>query len=305
MHKGLNFTAIDFETATSARTSACSLGLAVVENGQLIETKSWLIRPEPFEMNFFNERIHGISLDMLKDQPTFGELWPEIAPYVTNQMLVAHNALFDIDVLHKITQQFDIRFKTKEYFCTYTSCSWCWPELERFKLDYVARFLGIQLKHHDALSDATASAHIAVAMAKKTKTYDIRKLKKTFPSKFPRVTNRAPGQKADRSKSALWRGSSIPADLTELQYAGSNMEQLHWAGKRFCVTGTFQHFPDREQLIETLRNKGAIQQTYISPKTEIVLLGENAGPAKVRKIVEYQKSGIPILVFPESHFQDL
>ncbi|PWJ59470.1 DNA polymerase-3 subunit epsilon [Dyadobacter jejuensis] len=302
MQPGLNFTAIDFETATAARTSACSLGLVVVRNGQIVETKSWLIKPEPFEMNFFNERIHGISLAMLKDQQNFGTLWPEMEPYLTNQTLVAHNASFDIDVLHKITKQFRINFRTKDQFCTYTSCSWCWPELDRFKLDHVSRFLNIDLKHHDALSDAIASARIAIAMALKIEAKDIRTLKKAFPSKLPRVSNRPPGS---GSKKTFWQATSAPADLSELQYSGAGLQQLQWKGKRFCVTGTFKQFPDRDHLVERLVSRGAIRQSYISPKTQIVLLGENAGPAKVRKIVEFQKSGIPILVFPESHCQDL
>jgi hypothetical protein len=44
--QGLNFIAIDFETATGKRASVCEAGICVVKDGKVVETKSWLVRPE-------------------------------------------------------------------------------------------------------------------------------------------------------------------------------------------------------------------------------------------------------------------
>ena len=46
MDDKLNFIAIDFETATGKRASICEVGICVVRNGEIIETKSWLVQPE-------------------------------------------------------------------------------------------------------------------------------------------------------------------------------------------------------------------------------------------------------------------
>ena len=43
--QGLNFIAIDFETATGKRASVCEAGICVVKDGKVVETKSWLVRP--------------------------------------------------------------------------------------------------------------------------------------------------------------------------------------------------------------------------------------------------------------------
>ena len=43
----MNFIAIDFETANSSRSSICSMGVAIVENGKLIDTEHFLIKPTP------------------------------------------------------------------------------------------------------------------------------------------------------------------------------------------------------------------------------------------------------------------
>ena len=45
-----NFTAFDFETANYKRSSACAIGLVKVENGVIVEEKSFLIKPQP---NYF------------------------------------------------------------------------------------------------------------------------------------------------------------------------------------------------------------------------------------------------------------
>jgi DNA polymerase III subunit epsilon len=41
----MSWVAIDFETANETRASACALGVAIVEAGEVIDRASWLIRP--------------------------------------------------------------------------------------------------------------------------------------------------------------------------------------------------------------------------------------------------------------------
>lgn len=42
----INFIAIDFETATSKRASICEMGICVVRQEEIVETRSWLVRLE-------------------------------------------------------------------------------------------------------------------------------------------------------------------------------------------------------------------------------------------------------------------
>ena len=62
-----DFTAIDFETANPAMDSACQLGLAVVQNGVIVERRDWLICPptERFDFTY----IHGITWRDVADTP--------------------------------------------------------------------------------------------------------------------------------------------------------------------------------------------------------------------------------------------
>ena len=52
------FVAIDFETATHRRDSACAVGLAVSRNGRIVAIRSFLIRPPTAHFSF--TEIHGL-----------------------------------------------------------------------------------------------------------------------------------------------------------------------------------------------------------------------------------------------------
>lgn len=81
----MNFTAIDFETANSGRSSACALGLVQVRDGIVTAEHNWLIDPQqPFDG--MNIAIHGITPSMVRDQPTFAELWPTVEPLLQGRL---------------------------------------------------------------------------------------------------------------------------------------------------------------------------------------------------------------------------
>lgn len=161
----MNFTAIDFETATSDFTSVCSLGLCVVEDNEVVERKEILVKPEPFEFNQYNIKIHGITPEMVADKPTFDEYWNEIRPYIENRMVIAHNAGFDVRVLCKTLERFGIEFPTFDYLCTVKLSQKAYPELESHKLNNLCSALGINFNHHMAYDDAYACAKAFLRMA--------------------------------------------------------------------------------------------------------------------------------------------
>lgn len=81
----MNFTAIDFETANSGRSSACALGLVQVRDGIVTAEHNWLIDPQqPFDG--MNIAIHGITPSMVRGQPTFAELWPTVEPLLQGRL---------------------------------------------------------------------------------------------------------------------------------------------------------------------------------------------------------------------------
>lgn len=161
----MDFTAIDFETASSEYTSVCSLGLCVVENDRITERKEILVRPDPFEFNSFNIKIHGITPDMVYDMPTFDMYWKEIKPYIENRMIIAHNASFDVRVLCATLEHFGIALPVFDYLCTVRLSQKAYPELESHRLNNLCSALGISFNHHHAYDDAYACARALLRMA--------------------------------------------------------------------------------------------------------------------------------------------
>jgi len=88
----MDFLALDFETANEQDISACEIGIAVVRNYKIVESKSWLIRPPRMQFNAFNSKLHGIKESDVKDERNFQELWTELQLYFTDELLIAHNA---------------------------------------------------------------------------------------------------------------------------------------------------------------------------------------------------------------------
>lgn len=159
-----SFLAIDFETANQSRDSACSVGLVRVENAKIVHQSVHLIRP-PYR-DFIFTYIHGISWSDVAREPDFKALWKVISPLFKGiGYLAAHNASFDSSVLRACTQRYGISTPDLPFTCSMKLARSQW-ELRPTKLPDVCRHLGIELKHHDALSDALACAQIVMAADK-------------------------------------------------------------------------------------------------------------------------------------------
>jgi DNA polymerase III subunit epsilon len=158
-----NFTAIDFETASRRSDSACQLAAVVVRNGKITAESKWMIRPEPCYFSPANIEIHGITPRCVRDAQTFGQLWPEIANSLDSDVLVAHNASFDIGVLLSCLAAHGHPASDIEFTCTRAIARRTWPHLPRFGLKPLASWLGIRFQHHDALEDSIACAKILLA----------------------------------------------------------------------------------------------------------------------------------------------
>ena len=159
----MKFTVIDFETANSKRSSACALGIVVVENGLVIEENAWLIKPSDMYFDNMNIAIHGISPQQVMHKSEFDILYNNIfKKYLENQLVLAHNASFDMSVLRACLNEYNIPFPSLEYLCTVKLSQKLWPNLINFKLNTVSKYLRFDFKHHDAFDDARACANIAI-----------------------------------------------------------------------------------------------------------------------------------------------
>lgn len=164
---------IDFETANSSPLSACSVGLVVFLDGEVVFEYESLIKPpkEFSKFNYFNTTIHNIYENDVTYEKTWKEIYPILVPYLKNSLLVAHNARFDMRVLKALNEFYDIKQPDANYFCSVELSRQMLPYLSNHKLNTVSDFLEIELDHHNAKSDAVACAMIVqkcMIMSKQT-----------------------------------------------------------------------------------------------------------------------------------------
>ncbi len=159
--QGLNFVAIDFETATGERASICEAGICLVRDGKIVETRSWLVRPQGNAYSYWNVRIHGIRPADTMNSPEFPEVWGEICGYLEDcPVLVAHNAAFDIGCIRRSLELYALEKPDITYYCSLRAAR----RLYGFgcnTLDYLCDRFDIPCgRHHRAGDDAEMCARL-------------------------------------------------------------------------------------------------------------------------------------------------
>ncbi|WP_433228566.1 exonuclease domain-containing protein [Actinomadura formosensis] len=168
-----SWVAIDFETANALRGSPCSVGLAKVKEGRIVEEWSSLIKPPDGHDHFdaYNVGIHGITADRVRDAPGWPETLERIVQFAGDTPFVAHNAAFDIGVLADACRASGLPVPDLRFACTLVVARRAWTGLLAYKLPVLADALGIELpRHHDAGDDARAAAQVMLAALKRQGT---------------------------------------------------------------------------------------------------------------------------------------
>lgn len=171
----LDFTAIDFETANSSNASACAVGLVRVRDGRVVETAGWLIRPPAGHDVFFelNVRIHGIRPEDVAGAATWTEQLSRLASFAGDDVLVAHNAGFDMAVLKRACDATGDDCPPYRYACSLQVARKVY-RLESYRLPFVAAEAGFaDFPHHNATADALACAHVMIDAARRVGAADI------------------------------------------------------------------------------------------------------------------------------------
>ncbi len=150
--------AVDVETPNGRDAAICQIGIVVAEYGDIIKTESYLVDPEvPFDP--VNIAIHGITPADVEGAPNFPTLWPRIAAYFTDSVVVAHNAPFDLGMICGTLERYGIPVPEIACCCTVQMARrrFARETYGSYRLDTLCAAFDIPLvDHHDALCDALA-----------------------------------------------------------------------------------------------------------------------------------------------------
>lgn len=160
-----DFAAIDFETANGYMCSVCSVGVVIVEDARIVDSYYHLIQPTPNFYTQWTTTVHGLTRQDTDDEPTFPDVWADIAPMIRHIPLVAHNKAFDENCLKAAFQAYEMEYPDYPFLCTLTGARRNIRKelLPNYQLQNVAHYCGYDLRnHHNALADAEACAQIAM-----------------------------------------------------------------------------------------------------------------------------------------------
>lgn len=154
------FIVFDVETPNHLNNRMSAIGITVVQNGKITQSTGTLINPETY-FEDFNVALTGITPEEVKDAPTFPALWDSVKDVFENNLLIAHNAQFDMSVLAKCLVDYDLPHPDfLKYACTCKMSKIFRPGMEHHGLHDMCKYFNIPLDHHKADSDALACAEI-------------------------------------------------------------------------------------------------------------------------------------------------
>ena len=171
------FVVFDLETTgfSPSKNQIIEIGAVKVVNGSITERFSTFVNPKvpiPFEI----EQLTSINDAMVLPYPKIDVILPQFLEFVGDAVLVAHNAGFDVGFIGHYAEALGLPF-SPTVLDTVSLARLLLPNLNRFKLDTVAKALNISLEnHHRAVDDAGATAEIFAAFVKMLRDRDIEDL---------------------------------------------------------------------------------------------------------------------------------
>ena len=187
--KDLDFVVVDVE-ATGAKTPPnrlIELGAYRIRGGRIVDKFLSLVNPE-IPIPRFVASLTGISNDMVKNAPVFAEVAPQWLDFVSDSVLVAHNAPFDTSFLnHEISRVYANHRMVNPHLCTVRLSRRAFPDLSNHRLETIAQHFSIPIaSRHRAGSDALATAEIfIVLLTELEETHGIKDLAAARNFQFP------------------------------------------------------------------------------------------------------------------------
>ena len=306
MDKGIDFIALDLETATWSKSSICEIGIAIVKDSKIVETKSWLVKPYRNWYDSFNISIHGITPEMTKDCPSFKEVWREVQPYLEGQVVVAHNTAFDMYALKYAFEENGMLYTNFRHFCSYRVARYCFKDTYSYSLPIICEAMGIPFSsHHRAGADAEACAKVFIKSIELSGVGDFEELQSKYEFKCGRFAEDVfEGQKS--VKKSAYSSKSIK------EYVGDPSkidEDSYFYQKSVCFTGTCK-WASRDTLLQTIADIGGYPQKGVNKSTQILVVGqqdfrrvgEDGMSGKQEKAMALKDAGQDIEVMSEEQF---
>nr|WP_125153735.1 PolC-type DNA polymerase III [Clostridium rectalis] len=172
-----SFVVFDIETTgfSNENDKIIEIGAVKIKNGEVVDNFSSFVNPKvniPLKIT----ELTGIDNSMVDNSEDISIVLPKFIDFINDSIVVAHNANFDVSFIKKNCRELNMNFNNP-IIDTIPLAKFIFPELKRYKLNVVAKHLGISLQnHHRAIDDARATADILLRCFEELKKKEIFKL---------------------------------------------------------------------------------------------------------------------------------
>lgn len=263
------YTFIDFEIANRQRSSICSVGISVFENGSEVDSFYSLVRPELFKIEMQYQKVHGITYADVANAPSFEDVFPQIKPFLKTYV-VAHNAEFDMDCLSTWLFERKMAFPDFKYLCTKKISDMLGDSSN--SLDELCSIYGIEIcKIHNALCDARACGELFFKLLPKLGDEKLNDISTEFGTRVYK--------EIEQSERIISRHFFDGEPLVEVEEVSETKNDLPYQevdsidfSKNFVVTGEFLNFK-RKELEDKIKALGGKLQSMPTAKTSYIIIG--------------------------------
>lgn len=306
----MDFITIDFEIANYDLNSACSMGLVFLENNEIVGKKHFYIKPPTLDFNPDMVNIHGITVDNVKDAKKFDGIWEEIKHFFNDSnVFVAHNAQFDMSVLHACLKEYDLSFPDFAYVDSISISSIaCSGQKVGNSLKDRLDYFEIPLEnHHDALADAKATAEMVIHCVKLQNRSSLGAYCRTYWS-FISIKNFL---ELKANKTFGKRKTNFNrVKVNEIAASVETFDETHiFFEKNLVFTGELQNI-DRKTAMQKVVDLGGILKSGVSKKVNYLvvgkqdksIVGEDGLSTKEEKAYSLIEQGVDIKIINEDEF---
>ncbi len=240
--------------------------LALDADGQVEQSVASLLNPgvDPGPTH-----VHGLTAEMLEDQPTFADIVPDVAELLSGRTMVAHNVGFDYSFLAAEAELADTVLPVDSVMCTVELTRRLELGLENLRLETLARHWGVaQTRPHDAFDDALVLSRVL------TPALDRARARDAWLPVRPVTRRRWPNGRIthEELRPLKMLASRMPcAYLNPGRYvSGRPLVQ----GMRVALSSECTR--THEELVERILHAGLAYCDTVDPETSLVICNETA-----------------------------
>lgn len=280
-----DYCVIDIETTglDASIDDAIEVAIVKVRNNSIIAKYDSLIYTDNYITSFITN-LTGITQEEIDDAPKPEFVWKQVLDFIGNDILIAHNANFDINFIYDELLENDLPALENNFVDTLRLSRLTYKDFENHKLQTLVTNLNINVQPtHRALDDVYATFELYKNI------FEDFELEKYL---------------AERKKAQTISVSDFVA--TEM------INNSYIMNNTFVFTGKLEHYTRKEAMQLVINNSGMIG-TGVTKKTNYLVMGTydyysgiiNGKSSKHVKAEKLKEAGQEIAIIPETVFYDM